>query len=158
MRIDCPREQDVIDAVTSGRWPDRADDELRTHVGSCALCGEVAAIVAALQEDREATRLRAPLPPAGRVWWRAEMRARREAARHAVQPIGVALGLAIACAAGLAAALLQLAWTRLPKPLAFVAGVKSYLLVPEIELSLVILVCICAVVTPLAAYLLFSDQ
>ena len=56
------------------------------------------------------------------------------------------------------AALLQLAWTRLPKPLAFVAGVKSYLLVPEIELSLVILVCICAVVTPLAAYLLFSDQ
>ena len=26
--VDCCREEDVLDALTSGRWPDRADDEL----------------------------------------------------------------------------------------------------------------------------------
>ena len=41
--VDCGREDDVLDALTSGRWPDRADDELRSHVATCAICADVIA-------------------------------------------------------------------------------------------------------------------
>ena len=50
--VDCCREQDVLDALTSGRWPDRADEELRAHVAACAICADVVDVAGALLEDR----------------------------------------------------------------------------------------------------------
>ena len=86
-QTECARETDVVDAVTSGRWPERADAGLRAHVAGCAICADVAEVARALQDDHDAAWRDARVPSAGRVWWRAEMRARQEAARKAAQPM-----------------------------------------------------------------------
>ncbi len=111
--IDCTREQDVVDAVQTGRWPGACDGDLRAHVASCPVCSDVAVVAAALHEEHESEWREARVPPAGRVWWRAEMRARQEAAKKAAQPIVVAHALAAACTAGLVLTVVQLAWARL---------------------------------------------
>ena len=97
--VECCREVDVIDAVTSRRWPDRADADLRAHVAACAICADVADVASALQDDREAA-FAAPLPllPADVVWFRAQARARAEAARQAARPIAVMQGIGLAVA------------------------------------------------------------
>ena len=41
---DCPREQDVVNAVLGGTWPDRCDDSLVSHAAHCVICGEVAQV------------------------------------------------------------------------------------------------------------------
>jgi hypothetical protein len=87
---DCSREQDVLDALTSGCWPDRAGDDLRTHVATCGYCADLADVAGALLEDRPSDRADARIPSSAVMWWRAQMRARQEAAREAARPITVA--------------------------------------------------------------------
>jgi hypothetical protein len=87
--FECPREQDVLDAVASRRWPNRANDELRAHVAGCASCADLITVAAALL-DADDDRLQGELPPASLVWWRAQLSAREEAARFALRPIRVA--------------------------------------------------------------------
>ena len=41
-RIECSRELEILDAVASGRWPNRADAELRAHASTCSICADVA--------------------------------------------------------------------------------------------------------------------
>jgi len=101
---ECGFEAEVLAAVVEGRWPERADAELRSHVAACPICSAAAAVAAALDADREALRADASVPDAGRVWWRAQLRARREAAKMAGRPITAAQVLALASAAGLAGA------------------------------------------------------
>ncbi len=99
--LDCCREPDVIDAITSQRWPDRADEELRRHVAGCPICADVAEVASALREDGDALSDEAVhLPSAELIWLRAQARARAEAARQAARPIAImqALGLAGATA------------------------------------------------------------
>ena len=156
--LECNREHDVLDAVASGRWPERVDEELRGHVASCAICSAVASVAAALQDDRDAAWRDARLPPAGRVWWRAEMRARHDAAVKAAQPIAAAIGLAAACAVGLMFAFLQVTWPRLWQSLGVFANVKEDLLAPSLALSLAAVLGFCLIVAPLALFLLFSDD
>jgi len=102
--LECGREAEVLAAVLEGRWPERADHELTEHAAACSVCAEAAAVAAALEADREDLRARAAVPEAGRVWWRAQLRARREAAKVAGRPITAAQILALASAAGLAGA------------------------------------------------------
>ena len=47
MKLQCPFEQELLDAVAARRWPDRAEPGLRTHVASCSLCSDVAEIAGA---------------------------------------------------------------------------------------------------------------
>ena len=99
--LDCCREADVIDAVASQRWPDRADEELRRHVASCVICADVAEVASALREDHDAVCDEAMhLPSADLIWLRSQARARAEATRQAARPIAImqALGLAGATA------------------------------------------------------------
>ena len=97
MRIDCAREQDVLDAVATGRWPARCDAELQAHLDDCAVCRDVAAVSAALCVERDAAwDDAAAVPPSSLVWWRAQIRAREEAARAAARPIAVAQAVAVA--------------------------------------------------------------
>jgi hypothetical protein len=84
---ECAREQDVLDAAATGRWPDRVDADLRAHVAECAVCADVAEIAPVFVADRDAAWEQADVPSAGRVWWRARMRVRREAAAQAAQPM-----------------------------------------------------------------------
>jgi hypothetical protein len=88
--IDCCHEDDVLDALTSGRWPARADDALRAHVASCAVCGDIVAVAGAILEGRDDTVTDMRIPSSAVMWWRAQMRARQEAAREASRPIAVA--------------------------------------------------------------------
>lgn len=86
---DCPREQHVIDAITTGRWPGRCDPELTRHMASCDGCRDLAEIFGVLTASWEEAREDAHVPAAGTVWWRAQVRARRDAERTATRPITV---------------------------------------------------------------------
>lgn len=98
--LECRREIDVIDAVTSRRWPSRTDEELRAHVASCAICADVAAVASALRDDQDIALAEAHVPSADIVWFRAQARARAEAARQAARPIAIMQALGLAGATG----------------------------------------------------------
>jgi hypothetical protein len=102
--LECRREAEVLPAVLEGRWPGRAEEELREHAARCSVCAEAAAVAGALEADAESLRASATVPEAGRVWWRSQLRARREAAKTAGRPITAAQVLAVAGAAGLGGA------------------------------------------------------
>lgn len=100
----CSRERDVWEAISHGRWPSLAEDDLRAHVDACAVCRDVVVVAAPLVADRAVASAEADPPSSAIVWWRAQARARQEAARAASQPITIVHALAIACGAGLLAA------------------------------------------------------
>ena len=110
-RLDhCPREADVVAAVTSGRWPSAVDGALQEHVASCPVCADVLAVAGAMAPlEREALD-GARLPSAGQVWLRTQVRARHEAARAAALPVLAAQGLAAAVVLGMIAALVSWQW------------------------------------------------
>jgi hypothetical protein len=88
----CDREQEVVDALRSGRWASAWGDDIRQHTAACAVCAEVA--LAAQEFQREAERAHAELqqpgaglPSAGLVWWKAQRAARRAAEQRAAEPI-----------------------------------------------------------------------
>jgi hypothetical protein len=125
--VECQFEADVLAAVVQSRWPDHVDTELREHAAGCPICSDVAAIAGQFEMAGEAERAVATVPDAGRVWWRAEMRARREAVQAAGRPITAAQVIAFACAVGLLGACFgatsmwfQLAFGRV------VSGVSSF--------------------------------
>jgi hypothetical protein len=86
MTHECPHEQDVLDAVATGRWPDRVDADLRDHANACPVCRDTAEVAPLFFADRDAA-WQADVPSASSVWWRAQMRARREAAEQAARPL-----------------------------------------------------------------------
>jgi hypothetical protein len=114
MKLECPREQDVLDAAAAKRWPDRVDAALRDHVAACAICADVVEIAVAFLDDRECAHAEAPVPPAAVVWWRSQIRAREEAARMAVRPIALVQAVATICVAlvSIAVAPAASAWVR----------------------------------------------
>ena len=99
--VDCELEAEVLAAVLQNRWPERVDAGLRVHVAACEICADVVAIAGVIDSAREQMRAQAAIPDSGRVWWRAQMRARREAAQAAGRPITAAQVIAFACAMGL---------------------------------------------------------
>lgn len=88
--VDCCREDDILDALSSGRWPDRTDEELRAHIGTCPICTDVVAVATAVLEVRDSEPGEMRIPSSAVMWWRAQMRARQEAAREASRPITIA--------------------------------------------------------------------
>ena len=88
----CDREQEVVDALRSGRWASAWGDELRQHAEDCAVCAEVAFAAQEFQREAELARteLQQPgtrLPSAGLVWWKAQLAARRAAEQRAAAPM-----------------------------------------------------------------------
>jgi hypothetical protein len=135
----CDREEDVLEAVMSGRWrpEDSGDptvpgapgiDALRGHAAGCPVCRDLAAVAAAFQDERDLAFRAfrdAQVPASGQVWWRATMRTRAEAAATAARPITMVQGLAGTCAAGLCAGLVGHAWPSIEHPLARLAVLLS---------------------------------
>src|SRR5438105_735678 len=66
--IDCPREQDILEAVAAGHWPQGCDAELRAHVEACPACADLATVAGALHEERQHAWQEARVPSAARVW------------------------------------------------------------------------------------------
>jgi len=115
--LECIREADVIDAIASRRWPERAGDELRAHVASCEVCADVADVAGAMNAEHDlAWTEAAVLPSAHVVWLRAQARARSAAARQAARPIAVMQALGLASAAGVISVLIGMVaywvWAR----------------------------------------------
>lgn len=93
--IHCEKEPLVLEAVKNGRW----DDDLRRHTAECAVCSEVALTASFLHAMRDEDFAEVQVPQAGRVWWRAQLQARRTAAERAVKPVTIAELAAFVCAA-----------------------------------------------------------
>ena len=143
---ECVRERDVTDAIVSGRWPDRCDEDLREHIAGCSICKDVAVVARALHNDYASAWFEARVPAPGLVWWRTEMRARQDAVQIAAKPIKIFQAVAGACIAGVSLALLS----RVD-----VTVLSSLLLERAIPLSVVLGLVILA---PLALYFVFSDE
>lgn len=94
----------------------------RAHVAGCAICSDVVAIASAVDDAREETRARAMVPDSGRVWWLAQVRARREAAKAAGRPITAAQLIAFACAVGLLGACFGATSTRFQSALGWITS------------------------------------
>jgi hypothetical protein len=99
-RVECEFEAEVLAATLQSRWPERVDADLRAHVAACTICSDVVAIAGAMDDAREQMRACATVPDSGRVWWQAQLRARREAAEAAGRPITAVQVIAFACAVG----------------------------------------------------------
>lgn len=99
---ECPREQETLDHVRAGRWPNGCDEDVRAHVAACASCGGSVQVATLMAADYRAALRTARVPSSGLVWWRVQRRAREDAERNAarvvtmVQGVSVAVGVAVA--------------------------------------------------------------
>ncbi len=157
----CAREDDVLEAVSSGRWPDACDVSLRAHAESCDACRDLVEVAMLMQQDGAMLRAEVRVPSAGSVWWRAQVRARAEAEQAVMRPMLVVGACGATALVALIAAVLTLGmpWTMgllvggvevgadlLPMAL----GVLERWLVP------VLLVGVLVVAAPVALY--FADR
>jgi hypothetical protein len=156
--MECPRESDVLDALASQRWPDRADQELVDHVASCEVCRDVLVVAAAMREDHDATWQEASLPSSGQVWWRAEMRARQQAIREASRPISVAYGVAAMAALAVIAVAAWFAWPVAHDFVSSILATPKTTLESPLTLPLLVAVGAFLIVAPVALYLVLSDE
>ena len=160
---ECEFEADALAAALQSRWPEHVDAPLRAHVSGCTICSDVAAIASAIDDAREDLRASAMVPDSGRVWWLAQLRARREAVEAAGRPITAAQVVAFACAAGLLGACFGATSTWFQSALRWVASRASGVDVKALLLSTAavlaehgVLVCAMAVVlllVPTAVYI-----
>ena len=112
-RTDCLHEAAVVDAVLSGQWPERCDQELIAHALTCEVCRDVASIATLIHDDAERSRYETHVPAAGQVWWRAAIRARLDSTQAATRPITWLHGITAAAAIGVLLALMGAAWPML---------------------------------------------
>jgi hypothetical protein len=155
--IECPRESDVLDALTSARWPHRVNRELVEHVDACTICADLVAVAAAMRADHDVAWQQANIPSSGQVWWRAEMHARREAIREASRPIAIAQGVAALLALGLTATAGWFAWPSIYPPVSsFITQTRT--LASPLALPLMVALAVLLVIAPLAVYLVLSDE
>ncbi len=94
---ECPMEADALFAAIHDQWA----PGLREHVAGCPVCADVAVVAGAVGVEAETAVAAVELPEAGRVWWMAQLRARREAAKTAGRPITAIQVLAFSAAMGL---------------------------------------------------------
>jgi len=158
--IECRRESDVLDAVASARWPHRVPRELTDHVSACAICTDVVTVAEAMRADHDAVWQRADIPSSGQVWWRAEMRVRQEAIRKASRPITIAQGAAalLTLTVAVTTGWFAWAWIQQQTPAVDFARISAQAMTSPLAVSLIVALCALAVITPVALYLVLSDE
>jgi len=168
MTCECSREEDVLDALSARRWPDRCDADLRAHVASCDICADLVDVATALLDDHDVAWRDARVPPSGVVWWRAQLRAREDAARAAARPLAFIQGVAASVAVWLVVALVRAV------PPAYLSTWRAWVteLVPDITvrmpdmarvagavpLSILVLLAAWLVLAPVAIYFAAVDE
>ena len=150
---ECPREQEVLEALVSTRWP----EDLRSHVEQCRECGDLAVVAGALREEREAAWSEAHPPTPGQVWWRATMRTRAEAQRAAARPITVLQALSAACAVGVFAALLTRSWASVGQSVTWIADALSAVAMQQ-ALVVGLVLGAALILAPFVLYFVLSDD
>ena len=124
----CDREQQVLDALRSGRWAGPWGEEIQRHAATCAVCSEVVLVAEALRHEEGRAQTEMRLPSAGLVWWKAQLAARRAAEECAAQPIAWIERVVQVFGAF---ALLGLGFWQWPRMLRWVGGSKSLMRMPE---------------------------
>jgi len=166
---DCPREQDVVNAVLGGVWPDRCDDSLVAHAAHCVTCGEVAQVSMVLREDVDHARIDVIVPAAGQIWWRAAVRARLESTHAAARPMSWMHAITGAIVLGVFLAAITAVWPMLPGVINVIrATSREVLPSPEVARAiaggltqiagLAIIAAAIMVIAPLALYFALSDD
>ncbi len=110
----CEREEEILSAVRSGR----RDEELRAHAGACPACADLL-LVAEFMDAHGKAAAPGPLPDPGRIWTKAQVRAKSATVERATWPI--ALTEQAACALGGAAGVALLIW-RWPQIREWIGG------------------------------------
>jgi len=155
----CENELRVLEALDKGAAPEALEEPLRRHVASCASCGELISVYELFQRDSEQLHAAAPVPEAGRVWWRAMLAARRAAAERALRPIMIAEKAALAVGGGVLIALLIFAapWLaeQLARPSVFAGSVLYIFPVPYLIVTSVI---VCVLLVAGALYTLWAEK
>jgi hypothetical protein len=173
---ECPREQEVINAIVTGRWPDQCDETLQAHTLECHVCKEMLEVASVLLVEREGLHEEMSVPSAGQVWWRAAIRARLEATQQVARPLSWLFGVTVACAIGLAMTVVELLWSPLQRALSSAAPdtwTRSFglgelaRLFPDLTnltplmttgAFLLLGAAACLVLAPLALYFALSDE
>jgi len=173
---ECPREQDVINAIVTGRWPHQCDETLTAHAAECRVCKELVDVASVFRLERDGLHDEVSVPSAGQVWWRAAIRARLEASRQVARPLSWLFGISVACAAGLTITVVQLLWSPVREALSsgapgawtpsFWLGEFVRLLPDLTNLTpltttgafLLLGITACLVLAPLALYFALSDE
>ena len=137
MKWRCARESATARAASAGEWP----EALRTHAASCPVCRDVALVATALGRDRRCLPVDPPVANAGRIWWIAQLRARRTAAERALRPISVMELIAMAATVPVAAGALATAlpvvtsWLAELRVVPAVAEFGGYVTLPAITVA-----------------------
>jgi hypothetical protein len=124
----CDREQQVLDALQSGRWAGPWGEEIRRHAAACTACSEVVLVAEALRHEEELAQTEVRLPSAGLVWWKAQLAARRAAEERAAQPIAWVERMVQVFGV---LALLGLGFWQWPRIVGWLGGSKSLIRMPE---------------------------
>jgi len=105
-RSSCQRECDVVEALRGGSFP----DELRSHVGSCAICAETQPVAQMLLQAASVVRVDHELSDAGLVWRRVQARKQEIALKRATRPLIYMRALSVVYVVLFAAWLLHSFW------------------------------------------------
>jgi hypothetical protein len=101
----CPYEKELTAALQNGTWPQACGGELRAHVAACRDCSDLVLITQTLRQARTEAALAAPIPPAGLLWWRAQLQRRNAQMERMNQPVMLTGKLALGSTIGAAIAL-----------------------------------------------------
>jgi hypothetical protein len=155
----CENEDRILEALGQGLTPEAMEEPLRRHIAGCASCSEVVYAYELFRNDNAQLCAVAPVPEAGRVWWRAMLAARRSAAERALRPILIAEKVALAVGGGALIALLIFAAPWLAEQLAH-TKVFSGTVVYAFSLSslLVTSVIVCLLLMAGALYALWAEK
>jgi hypothetical protein len=83
----CSRQSEVQQMLANGHWPHACPADLRAHLADCRGCGELLLLIQAFQQSRTTAAAQVKLPPAGAIWWRAQLRRRNAAVERVGKPI-----------------------------------------------------------------------
>ncbi len=172
IRTSCPLESDVLAAVSTRRWPERAEPDLVAHVATCHVCADLVAVASAFEAEHAAAPVPPALPDPALVYWRARLRARVEAERAAARPITVAQAVGLAVFVGVLGAVFGATATWFQSGVAWAWGVTQSLAAfqpPSLPQALVSLLAshglllaaaaiVCVVLAPVAVYLTVRED
>ncbi|MGA2169439.1 MAG: hypothetical protein ABSG62_14615 [Terracidiphilus sp.] len=83
----CSRENEVLELLARGHWPQACTPDLRAHLAACRSCADLLLVTHAFQLSRATAAAQANLPAPGVLWWRAQLRRRNAAVERVAKPI-----------------------------------------------------------------------
>ena len=147
----CEREQEVLEIVRAGRWPEQCDEMLRNHVQSCPDCADLVEVTSVFFDDNATAMRSAHVPSSGVMWWRAQRRVRQEGALATRRVMTFVQGITVLLGALIALSLLA----TLSPEMEWIAYAKRLIMAPS-GLTLALLLVVSLALTPVAVYFAVS--